>query len=142
MYQHVPTSCFPFYRPMPILLAKLLPNALAFLDCDYFKNIGCHSEITPYAFNDTAVLGFRLAGANLHTVSHVSISDNHQSLYLSRPVTRRSEWADYPRPTRLSTKGPFSQVKESIACNKIKISFCLTQSLLPNEVADSVRFQI
>ena len=44
---------------------------------------------------------------------------------------------------RLSAKGPLLQVKESIpACNKIKISFCLTQSLLPNEVADSVRFRI
>jgi len=44
---------------------------------------------------------------------------------------------------RLSAKGPLSQVKESSrACNKIKISFRLSQSLLPNEVADSVRFQI
>jgi len=42
-----------------------------------------------------------------------------------------SEWADDPR---LSAKGPLSQVKESIwACNKIKISFHLNQSLLPND---------
>ena len=44
---------------------------------------------------------------------------------------------------RLSAKGPLSQVKESIrTCNKIKISFRLTQSLLPNEVVDSVTYQI
>ena len=60
---------------------------------------------------------------------------------IRRPVTRGSRSG---RTTpRLSAKGPLSQVKESIrACNKIKISFRLTQSLLPNEVADSVRFQI
>jgi len=39
---------------------------------------------------------------------------------------------------RLSAKGLLSQVKESTrACNKIKISFRLTQSLLLNEVADT-----
>ena len=61
-------------------------------------------------------------------------------LYQARNQGGGSERADDPR---LSAKGPLSQVKESIrACNKIKILFRLTQSLLPNEVADSVRFQI
>jgi len=58
-----------------------------------------------------------------------------------RPVTRGGRSG---RTTpRLSAKGPLSQVKESIrSFNKIKISFRLTQSLLPNEVAGSVRFKI
>jgi len=65
----------------------------------------------------------------------------HVSWLWLRPVTRGGRSG---RTTpRLSAKGPLSQVKESIrACNKIKISFCLTRFLLPNEVADSVRFKI
>jgi len=67
----------------------------------------------------------------LNSDSKTEYPTNCNSDYVqARNQGRGSEWADDPR---LSEKGPLSQVKESIrACNKIKISFRLTQSLLPN----------